>query len=110
MILNEKLRKNLKYGGVGVAVGAINGMFGAGGIKFASVECFYYLRSYGIMLIIGIIGSTPLIKNVCLKLEAGQKSSKIINVLEPVALAAILILCTAFLVDGSFNPFLYFRF
>ncbi|MBQ8395567.1 MAG: MBOAT family protein [Oscillospiraceae bacterium] len=88
----------------------IGGMFGAGGIKFASVECFYYLRSYGIMLIIGIIGSTPLIKNVCLKLEAGQKSSKIINVLEPVALAAILILCTAFLVDGSFNPFLYFRF
>lgn len=88
----------------------IGGMFGAGGIKFASKECFYYLRSYGIMLIIGIIGSTPLIKNVCLKLEAGQKSSKIINVLEPVALAAILILCTAFLVDGSFNPFLYFRF
>lgn len=88
----------------------IGGMFGAGGIKFASVECFYYLRSYGIMLIIGIIGSTPLIKNVCLKLEAGERSSKIINVLEPVALAAILILCTAFLVDGSFNPFLYFRF
>ena len=88
----------------------IGGMFGAGGIKFASQECFYYLRSYGIMLIIGIIGSTPLIKNVCLKLEAGQKSSKIINALEPVALAAILILCTAFLVDGSFNPFLYFRF
>ena len=88
----------------------IGGMFGAGGIKFASQECFYYLRSYGIMLVIGIIGSTPLIKNVCLKLEAGQKSSKIINVLEPVALAAILILCTAFLVDGSFNPFLYFRF
>lgn len=88
----------------------IGGMFGAGGIKFASAECLYYLRSYGVMLVVGIIGSTPLIKNVCLKLEAGERSSKIINVLEPVALVAVLILCTAFLVDGSFNPFLYFRF
>ena len=29
---------------------------------------------------------------------------------EPLALSALLLICTAFLVDGSFNPFLYFRF
>lgn len=31
-------------------------------------------------------------------------------ILEPVGLTALLAVCTAFLVDGSFNPFLYFRF
>lgn len=95
---------------MGEAIQYVGGMFGAGGIKFASSECFYYLRSYGVMLLVGIVGATPLVKNVCLKLTAGEKSAKIVNILEPVTLAVLLLLCTAFLVDGSFNPFLYFRF
>lgn len=95
---------------MGEAIQYVGGMFGAGGIKLASSECFYYLRSYGVMLLVGIVGATPLVKNVCLKLASGQKTSKIINVIEPIVLVALLLLCTAFLVDGSFNPFLYFRF
>jgi alginate O-acetyltransferase complex protein AlgI len=35
---------------------------------------------------------------------------KTLNVLEPIALAILLIMVTGYLVDGSFNPFLYFRF
>lgn len=88
----------------------VGGMFGIGATGFVSDEFFYYLRSYGPMIILAIIGSTPLVKTVCLKLAANEKTAKVVNVLEPIALAAILIVCTAFLVDGSFNPFLYFRF
>lgn len=88
----------------------VGGMFGIGTMGFVSDEFFYYLRNYGPMLIIAIIGSTPLVKNVCIRLETNEKTAKVVNVLEPIALAAILIVCTAFLVDGSFNPFLYFRF
>lgn len=92
------------------ALGYVGGMFGAGGIKFVSAECIYYLKSYGVMLAVAAVGSTPIVKNACLKLSDGEKTSKIVNVLEPVFLVVVLLLCTAFLVDGSFNPFLYFRF
>ena len=48
----------------------------------------------------------PMLKKLHEKLE----SRKIMTVLEPVALCAVMIVVTAYLVDGSFNPFLYFRF
>ncbi len=88
----------------------VGGMFGIGATGFVSDEFFYYLRSYGPMLVLGIIGSTPLVKNVCTRLATNEKTAKVVNILEPVVLAALLVVCTAFLVDGSFNPFLYFRF
>ena len=88
----------------------IGGMFGAGGIPLVSAEMLYYLKSYAVVLVIGIVGSTPVIKNTALRLSNGEKTSKVMNVLVPVAIAALLIVMTAYLVDGSFNPFLYFRF
>ncbi|MBQ2963135.1 MAG: MBOAT family protein [Clostridia bacterium] len=88
----------------------IGGMFGAGGIPLVSNEMLYYLKSYAVVLVIGIVGSTPVIKNTALRLSNGEKTGRVMNVLEPVAIAALLIVMTAYLVDGSFNPFLYFRF
>ena len=44
------------------------------------------------------------------KLEIGEKTANIVAALEPIAVVILLALCTAYLVDGSFNPFLYFRF
>jgi alginate O-acetyltransferase complex protein AlgI len=41
---------------------------------------------------------------------AGRIPEKVSAVLEPVVLMALLLVCTGYLVDGSFNPFLYFRF
>ena len=81
-------------------------MFGAAGLPFTSADTLYNLRSYSVLLIIAFIGSTPLMRNLSRKIE----STKISTVLEPVITAAILIVSTAYLVDGSFNPFLYFRF
>ena len=81
-------------------------LFGIAGLPLVSRETLYYLGSYGILFAIGIFGATPVLKNAMQKVE----NTKIISFLEPVALFALLALCTAYLVDGSFNPFLYFRF
>ena len=58
----------------------------------------------------GVLGSTPLAKNLYDKLRSGKKTGRILAALEPLLLAGLLLVCTAYLVDGSFNPFLYFRF
>lgn len=88
----------------------IGAMFGAGGINVFSPEVFYYLKSYAVVLILGTIGATPLPKNAMNLLSSRKTSGKIVNLLEPIVLAALLIIITAYLVDSSFNPFLYFRF
>jgi alginate O-acetyltransferase complex protein AlgI len=81
-------------------------LFGFGADSLVGVESLYYLRSYLVPLAIGIIGSTPLLKNFADKLS----DRKIFKVLEPLTVGILLIVSTAFIVDGSFNPFIYFRF
>lgn len=99
---------------LGQAMSDIGGMFGisAGGgrLPLVSREALYYLRSYGLIFVISIIGSTPLPKRVFQQLEEKQGFRKIWNVLEAPVLLLTVLLVTAYLVDGSFNPFLYFRF
>ena len=85
-------------------------LFGFAGLPAASGETWYYLRSYGILFLIGFVGTTPLLRNLCRRLEQGHIGGKLLAVLEPLVLIGILLLCSAYLVDGSFNPFLYFRF
>ena len=87
------------------AAGDIAGLFGFGGIPFVTEETIYYLRSYAVVFVLGFVGSTPVVKSLAEKLPA-----KVAIVLEPLVMAALLLVCTAYLVDGSFNPFLYFRF
>ncbi|MBR2893775.1 MAG: MBOAT family protein [Clostridia bacterium] len=89
-----------------MAFSDLKAMFGAAGLPLYSADTLYNLRSYGVLLIMAFIGATPLVKNIGKKIEG----TKISTVLEPLSVAVILIICTAYLVDGSFNPFLYFRF
>ncbi len=88
----------------------VGGMFGAGNRPFVSAELFYYLKSYGIILLIAIIGATPLPKTILTHFGQNKIGEKLINLLEIPVLLGILLLATAYLADGSFNPFLYFRF
>ena len=92
------------------AVSYIGGMFGVGGVPLVSTEFFYYLKSFGVTLCIGLIGCTPIVKKTVEKIKEKSIGGKIIAVIEPIFLIALLIVMTAYLVDGSFNPFLYFRF
>ena len=82
------------------------GMFGLGGLPLTSADTLYHLRSYGPLLLLAMVGATPLPRNAVRRLEG----SRVLPWLEPVALCALLLAVTAFLVSGSFNPFLYFRF
>lgn len=90
----------------------IAAMFGFGGVPMISMEFVYYLRSFGFVLLLAVIGSTPLPKLLVEKAAASEKAvcRWILAVAEPVLLLTLLLLTTAYLVDGSFNPFLYFRF
>jgi alginate O-acetyltransferase complex protein AlgI len=57
-----------------------------------------------------MIGATPIVKQFVLAIQKKEWGERILMVLEPVVLLTILIAVTAYLVDGSYNPFLYFRF
>ena len=95
---------------IGEAWNNIIGLFGANGESLINASAVYYLKSYLVVLVIAIIGSTPLLKNIIEKLKTKTNTNKIINLLEPIAMASILTIVTAYLVDNSYNPFLYFRF
>ena len=95
---------------LGAAGRTVSQMFGFGGLPLVSTEAVYNLRSYAVILIIGIIGSTPLMKTLIKKAEEKPSGAVVLSIAEPIALLALLALCTGYLVDGSFNPFLYFRF
>jgi len=88
------------------ALSDIGGMFGFGGVPLVSTETLYYLRSYGLLFIVSFIGATPLVRDIAQKIS----HKRIGAILEPVLLIILLLVCSAYLVDGSFNPFLYFRF
>lgn len=91
-------------------IGGMIGISGAGRLPLISSECLYYLRSYVVIFLLAIVGATPLPKILVQKADKKAAVHQLLCVLEPVALLVLTILVTAYLVDGSFNPFLYFRF
>ncbi len=95
---------------MGEAFSYVKGMLFLGGAPVISTEFLYYVRSYGVILLLGVIGATPIVKKLAVRFSEGEKTAKIFDVLRPVVLVALLTVTTAYLVDGSFNPFLYFRF
>lgn len=73
-------------------------------------ECAYYLRSYGGILLLAIIGATHVPKMCYETLRNKIGNTYVVAILEALFVVAMLFLSTAYLIDGSFNPFLYFRF
>jgi len=106
-------------------------MFGAGGVAFANRTFLYELTSYAVVLVILILVSTPLPKQLVTRLHlattdgvpymtddeiaAGKqpeqvKTGRLAGILQIVFVAAVFLMSVAYLVDASYNPFLYFRF
>lgn len=88
----------------------IMNMFGMRSIPLVSKEALYYLSSYFMLFLIAIVACTPLFKNILLYIKKSKLGASIINIIEPFVIAMMLLIVTAYLVDGSFNPFIYFRF
>ena len=95
--------------GLSEAATHLGRMFGAGGIPLVTGEALYYLGSYAVTFIIAIIGATPFPTRMAKQFSEG-KGGRALSILAPAALVLVLAVVTAYLVDGSFNPFLYFRF
>ncbi len=80
-------------------------MFGFGKGGFVSSVDGYYFITFALMFVISFVACTPLAKNLFSKLP--QKTKSIIT---PALIVLGLVVCTAYLVDATYNPFLYFRF
>ncbi len=85
----------------------ISGLFGGQNVPLVTAESVYYLKSYALLFAAGILGATPLVRDTAVKL---QKRPYAMAAVGFAAALALLLVCTGYLVDGSFNPFLYFRF
>ena len=94
-------------GGFSAGLSHIASMFGFGGLPFMASSTLYYLRDYAFVIVLGVIGSTPLVRNTCRKL---CDKFTVANLATPVAMAAMIMLCVCELSDATFNPFLYFNF
>lgn len=93
-----------------VALTNIKGLFGMNGEVFVNDYTLHYLKSYLPLLIIAFFGATPFIKTLIDKLRKNKYANNIINILEPILIVMILVVVTSYLIDNSYNPFLYFRF
>ena len=93
-----------------VALTNIKGLFGMNGEVFVNDYTLHYLKSYLPLLIIAFLGATPFIKTLIDKLRKNKYANNIINILEPILIVIILVVVTSYLIDNSYNPFLYFRF
>ncbi len=82
-------------------------LFGGSGILVDS-QAMYYLLNYGIIFVLSIFASTDSWKR--LVGMARNKFPQVVNYLMPVCTLAVLMISTSYLVDASYNPFLYFNF
>ena len=80
-------------------------MFGLGGVPLVDAQLGYYVTSYLPILLVAAVASTPLGAKLYHKLKP-----RAAEVVCTVLVLAGLVVCTAYLVDGTYNPFLYFRF
>ena len=89
---------------------SIAALFGLGGYPLFSAEAVYYLKSYALLLLAAAVGATPALARLCGRIGGNERGRRALNALEPAAELLLLLAATGYMVDGSFNPFLYFRF
>lgn len=94
--------------GIGSAFGYLGAMFGIGGGGFLNQTTFYYLRSYFLLFVILILCSTPYTYRKFFRFSfEGAKERRAFAL---TAYLLIFLLSAAYLVNATYNPFLYFRF
>ncbi len=92
------------------AITDLKGMFGGLEIPLWNGEALYYLRDYAGLIIIAMVGATPLGKMAYDRLSTVKKGAIPLAFMEVLTIVVLLLGASAYLIDGSFNPFLYFRF
>ena len=85
-------------------------LFGVGTTALYDTSSLFYASSYLFTLVIALVCAMPIGKKLWAKLCEKEKSRAVFTCLGYAACFAMLIVSTAYLIDGSYNPFLYFRF
>ena len=86
----------------------ISGLFSFGKIPLSNDFIRYYANSYAVILNAAVLGATNYPKQFVRKIKYKIKNQ--FALFEALFMFVLLLICTAYLIDGSFNPFLYFRF
>lgn len=87
--------------------GYLGGMFGAGGVPLVNGQAVYYLLGYGIVFLAAAYFSTPHIKKILVRFS-GEGAA--VSGISSAGCTLLFLLCVAYLVNSTYNPFLYFRF
>ena len=101
VIIGWVIFSNTDFSQMGVYLG---NLFGGGVTSFADSDFIYYLRSNLILIVLSIICCAPVIRSLIVKI------SKKIPALAVVICVILFLVSVSFLVAGTYNPFLYFRF
>ena len=86
------------------------GMFNFVNYKLFDSTVLYYLKSYAILVLVSVLASTPLLKNIAIKLSKRKVLKNFSIILEPALIIILLVISTSSLISSTYNPFLYFRF
>ena len=86
----------------------LKAMFAGNGL--ADSLALYQLSSYGIIFVLCIFASTDIWSRITGVLSVSVRTRKIYAYTAPVVMLSLLLLSTCYLVDATYNPFLYFRF
>lgn len=85
-------------------------LLGGMSVPVKSMESLFLLKDYGWLFVIGVLGATSMPAKLVRVFKVKCGSVPLFAFLEPVYLGIILMISVASLINGSFNPFLYFRF
>ena len=92
----------------------MKGMFFLNGLPLCNDKTIYYLVSYSVLLLLAVVGATPLPRRWYRNYLSGavplKKQHTVQMGVELTLLFLLFFVCIAYLVSASFNPFLYFRF
>lgn len=89
------------------AIEYIKIMLGIGNYPLYNGYTNFYISQYGLILIVAIIASIPVVKYIK---KISNKTMKIIVVSKPILVIVSFLLVTIYLVNSTFNPFIYFNF
>jgi len=94
-------------GSVAAILGYLGDMFALNDIPIYNLESLYMLRSNFVLLLIAVVGAVPLFRNIH---EKYSEKGGVGALVMPAFYVIVLVASIAYIVDSSFNPFLYFRF
>ena len=87
-------------------------MFGVNATGVWNRQALFWGKEYGLLFFIAVIASLPLMKTISTRLEQSQTGPAMAfyRLGEKIIPAVLLLLSIAYVVEASYNPFLYFRF